>query len=55
MEFMHDPANDTTLPECHLDDQMWGFAIRMAEETFDKNVQQSNHVLHCLFNIGIYD
>ena len=55
MDSMHDLKNDTTLLECHLDDQMWGFTIRMVEETFDKNVKQSDRVLHCLCNIGLYD
>ena len=55
MDLMCDLGTDTLLPECHLDDQMWGFAVRMAIEMLDKNVQQIDCVLHCLFSIGIFD
>ena len=52
---MRDLMNDTLLPDCQLGDQMWGYAVRMAMEMSDKLVQQSDRVLHRLFNIGIYD
>ena len=52
---MRDFLNDSLLLECHLNDQMWGYAIRMATETLDKTVQQSDRVLHRLFNIRIFD
>ena len=55
MDSMRDLLNNSLLLECHLDDQMWGYAIRMAMEMSDKTVQQSDRILHCLFNIRIFD
>ena len=52
MDLMHNLENNTLLPECHLDDQMWGFAIKIATKMFNKNVQQNDHVLHHLFTLG---
>ena len=46
---------ENALEECHFDDTLWGYAIRMSEETLNKNVKQCNIVLHHLFNIRIYD
>ena len=41
------------LDDCYNDDAIWGLAVKTSFEPIDNRIQQKDHVLHCLIQIGI--